>query len=77
MPTAIHVYSVLNLHVPILSLATPCPGPSGEEDTMATLIGSHEYKGCTIKVTRGDYSGLLRRVVESLEKAKVHACTFT
>ena len=38
---------------------------------MTAILGSHEFKGCTFRVERGDYSGILKNVVENLEKAKV------
>ena len=57
----------------MLFSAEPCPGASGEQDKIAVLLGSHEFKGCTFKVERGDYSGILTRVVENLEKTK--ACS--
>jgi len=47
-----------------------CPGASGEKDNIAGVLGSHEFKDCTFKVERGDYSGILRKVVDNLEKAK-------
>lgn len=53
--------------------AEPCPGANGEQDNIAALLGSHEFKGCTFKVERGDYSGILTKVVVNLEKAK--ACS--
>ena len=55
----------------LLLKAEPYPGADGEEDKVVTVLGSHEFKGCTFRVERGDYSGLLKRVVENLEKAKV------
>lgn len=55
----------------VLFSAEPCPGASGEKDNIAGLLGSHEFKGCTFKIERGDYSGILTKVVENLEKAKV------
>jgi len=51
----------------------PCPGASGEKDNIAAVLGSHKFKDCTFKVERGDYSGILKKVVENLEKAK--ACS--
>ena len=38
---------------------------------MAFLLGSHKFKDCTFRVERGDYSGILRKVVENLERAEV------
>ena len=43
----------------------------GREDTVAKLLGKHDYKGCEILITRGDYSPLLKRLVENLKMAKV------
>lgn len=43
----------------------------GKEDTVAKLLGKHEYKGCEILITRGDYAPLLKRLVENLRIAKV------
>lgn len=57
----------------VLFSAEGCPGANGEQDNIAALLGSHEFKGCTFKVERGDYSGILTKVVENLEKAK--ACS--
>lgn len=57
----------------MLFSAEPCPGASGEQDNIAALLGSYEFKGCTFKVERGDYSGILTKVVKNLEKAK--ACS--
>ena len=56
----------------MLVAADPSPGTNGEEDKVASILGSHEFEGCTFKVERGDYSGILKKVVENLEKAKVH-----
>lgn len=38
---------------------------------MAAVLGEHRYKEQTIKVVRGDYAPLLKRVVDNLQKAKV------
>ncbi|XP_031572146.1 dipeptidyl peptidase 3-like [Actinia tenebrosa] len=57
----------------IASVCTTAEPLNGVEDKMSSLIASHEYKRCTIKITRGDYSGLLKRVVENLEKAVTYA----
>ena len=56
-------------------VAEPCLGANGEEDKVTSVLGSHEFKGCTFRVERGDYSGILKKVVENLERAKVHTCT--
>lgn len=52
-------------------IADPCSGSNGEEDNVAAILGSHEFKGCTFRIERGDYSGILSKVVENLEKATV------
>lgn len=59
----------------MLTFLSPAEPLNGVEDKMSPLIASHEYKGCTIKISRGDYSGLLKRVVENLEKAVVRKIT--
>ena len=66
---ALTVHFVWSLHE--FFLAEPCLGASGEEDKVASLLGSHKFKGCTFRVERGDYSGILRKVVENLERAEV------
>ena len=60
----------------LLLKAEPYPGADGEEDKVVIVLGSHEFKGCTFRVERGDYSGLLKRVVKNLEKAKVKGKNF-
>ncbi|NP_001086656.1 dipeptidyl-peptidase 3 L homeolog [Xenopus laevis] len=40
---------------------------------MSKILGSFEYEGHQMRVTRGDYSPLLRRVSENLENAKAYA----
>ena len=55
----------------VLFTAEPSPGANGEEDKVAAILGSHEFKGCTIRIERGDYAGIMSKVVENLEKAKV------
>lgn len=52
-------------------LAEPCSSADGEEDKVVAILGSHEFKGHTFRVERGDYSGILKKVVENLDKAKV------
>ncbi|KAM7447258.1 bifunctional diacylglycerol diphosphate phosphatase/phosphatidate phosphatase [Porites harrisoni] len=54
----------------VVATAEPCLGASGEEDKVASLLGSHKFKDCTFRVERGDYSGILRKVVENLERAE-------
>jgi hypothetical protein len=49
---------------------------NGVEDKVSPFVASHEYNGCTIKITRGDYSGLLKRVVDNLEQAVVSGPIF-
>lgn len=46
-------------------------GVDGEEDKVVIVLGFYEFKGCIFRVERGDYFGLLKRVVENLEKVKV------
>ena len=41
------------------------------KDTVAEKLGSYQLKDATLKITRGDYSPLLGRVVKNLENAKV------
>ncbi|KAL9953202.1 hypothetical protein ACROYT_G040579 [Oculina patagonica] len=64
-----HVTYILRLASAVTTVE-PCPGASGEQDNTAAVLGSHEFKGCTVKVERGDYSGILKKVVEHLDKAK-------
>nr|XP_058946241.1 dipeptidyl peptidase 3-like isoform X1 [Pocillopora verrucosa] len=64
-----HVTYILRI-ASVAKTAEPYPGADGEEDKVVTVLGSHEFKGCTFRVERGDYSGLLKRVVKNLEKAK-------
>lgn len=64
-------YSIPSTDWCTLFLAEPCPGADGEEDKVVAILGSHEFKGCTFRVERGDYSGILKKVAENLDKAKV------
>ena len=41
------------------------------KDTVAELVGSYQIQDATLKITRGDYSPILNRVVRRLESAKV------
>ena len=43
----------------------------GDDDDIACLIGSHNFRGKTIDITRGDYSDLMKRLVDNLQLAKV------
>eukprot|EP00795_Rhopilema_esculentum_P003075 gene3075-1361_t len=43
------------------------------KDTVAEKLGSYQLKDATLKITRGDYSPLLGRVVKNLENAKKYA----
>ena len=43
----------------------------GDDDDIACLIGSHNFRGKTIDITRGDYSDLMKRLVDNLQSAKV------
>ena len=45
--------------------------PCEPDDGTACVLGEHQYKGHCIRVTRGDYSPLMKRMVDSLRKAKV------
>lgn len=42
---------------------------------LGNQCGVYEFEGVTFKVCRGDYSPLMKKVVENLEKAKAHAST--
>ena len=45
--------------------------PVGDDDDIACLIGSHNFRGKTINIARGDYSDLMKRLVDNLQSAKV------
>ena len=47
----------------------------GDDDDVACLIGSHNFRGKTIDITRGDYSDLMKRLVDNLKLAKVITMT--
>jgi dipeptidyl-peptidase III len=42
-------------------------------EKVGITFGDDEFEGCKFRVTRGDYSQLLRLVVDNLEKVKVYA----
>ncbi|KAG8437876.1 hypothetical protein GDO86_008539 [Hymenochirus boettgeri] len=48
-------------------------GCGSESNDLSQILGSFEFEGHEIQVTRGDYSPLLLRVRENLEKAKAFA----
>lgn len=48
--------------------------PVGDDDDVACLIGSHNFRGKTVDITRGDYSDLMKRLVDNLQLAKVCEC---
>ncbi|XP_044125836.1 dipeptidyl peptidase 3 isoform X3 [Bufo gargarizans] len=55
-------------------LASVSKGGSADATSdLSNLLGQFEFEGHAIEVTRGDYSPLLLRVRENLEKAKVYA----
>lgn len=66
-------------------LSLPSDDPCDSDDGTANLLGEHQFKGHSICVTRGDYAPLMKRVAESLTKAKVsmacgmclYVCEFT
>ena len=64
-------FPLFTLVINCVNAAEPCLGANGEEDEVAAILGSHEFKSCTFRVERGDYSGILKNVVENLEMAKV------
>ncbi|XP_020823931.1 dipeptidyl peptidase 3 [Phascolarctos cinereus] len=43
------------------------------DSDMVPKLKSYDFEGCRFQVTRGDYSPLLQKVVEHLEKAKAYA----
>lgn len=47
------------------------PVEAASDSDMTPKLKSYEFEGCQFQVTRGDYSPLLQKVVEHLEKAKV------
>ncbi|XP_067877507.1 dipeptidyl peptidase 3 [Heterodontus francisci] len=56
-------------------LASVIKDDASLEQETDNKCGITEVDGVTFKVVRGDYSPLLKRVVENLEKAKCHAAT--
>ena len=56
----------------MLSSDEPLKGPDGQEDTVTSYLGNHVYKKNTIKVLRGDYSGILKEMVRHLTEAEVN-----
>ena len=60
------------LHMYILTVAVA--DPVGDDDDVACLIGSHNFRGKTVDITRGDYSDMMMRLVDNLQLAKVCRC---
>ena len=52
-------------------IAEPVTCKTGIKDTVAEILGSFDIQGATLKVTRGDYSPILKRLIRRLESAKV------
>ncbi|CAB3983514.1 dipeptidyl peptidase 3-like [Paramuricea clavata] len=57
----------------VATTAEPLPGPDGQEDTVPSYLGEHVFKKNTIKVLRGDYSGILKEMVQHLTEAEKYA----
>ena len=55
------------LHMCCVAVADPV----GDDDDLACLVGSHNFRAKIINVTRGDYSEVMKRLVENLQLAKV------
>lgn len=51
--------------------------PAGDDDDIAHLVGSHNFREKAVNITRGDYSHLMRRVVDNLQLAKVSSMCVT
>ena len=49
----------------------PPADPVDARDKVSGCLGSHQFQDTTITVTRGDYSPLMKRMADNLEKAKV------
>ncbi|XP_064403750.1 dipeptidyl peptidase 3-like [Halichondria panicea] len=47
--------------------------PVDDADTVHGLLGSHQFEGSTIAVTRGDYSPLMKSMVDNLKMAQKYA----
>ena len=47
-------------------------GPDGQEDIVPSYLGEHVFKKNTIIVTRGDYSGIVKDMVQHLTEAEVN-----
>ena len=57
-------------------LTVPVADPVGDDDDVACLIGSHNFRGKTVDITRGDYSDLMKRLVDNLQLAKVRIALY-
>ncbi|XP_078284370.1 dipeptidyl peptidase 3 [Rhinoraja longicauda] len=56
-------------------LASAMADDAPSKGELGNQCGLYEFEGVTFRVSRGDYSPLMKKVVESLEKAKDHAST--
>lgn len=65
------------LHVTFMTLSFFFIGSADVSSDLANVLGQFEFEGHKIQVTRGDYSPLLLRVRENLEKAKVSTNIFS
>ncbi|XP_046841556.1 dipeptidyl peptidase 3-like isoform X2 [Xenia sp. Carnegie-2017] len=57
----------------VATTAVAMVGPLGQEDIVQTWLGDHIYKDATIKISRGDYSGILKNMVECLIEAEKYS----
>jgi len=57
----------------VAKTAEPVTCKTGIKDTVAEILGSYDIQGATLKVTRGDYSPILKRLIRRLESAKQYA----
>ena len=48
------------------------PGPCDKKDTVTSFLGPHTYKKNSITVERGDFSGIMEKIVKNLEEAEVN-----
>ena len=68
----VHMCVCMYIHVLTVAVADPV----GDDDDVACLIGSHNFRGKTVNITRGDYSDLMKRLVDNLQLAKVRIALY-